>query len=95
MPRNPGDIMKPLRWLSALTVLLACMALLTAPADAVETLRRNLSERGFDLSVSELPELSCSLVGAQGLCELLAALHVTGDDLVVVVGNYETLSVAS
>lgn len=26
--------MKPLRWLSALTVLLACMALLTAPADA-------------------------------------------------------------
>ena len=26
--------MKPLRWLSALTVLVACMALLTAPADA-------------------------------------------------------------
>lgn len=67
----------------------------TAAADAVETLRRNLSERGFDLSVSELSELSCSLVGAQDLCELLASLHVTGDDLVVVVGNYETLSVAS
>lgn len=34
LPRNQGDIMKPLRWLSALAVLLACMALLTAPADA-------------------------------------------------------------
>lgn len=34
LPRNQGDIMKPSRWLAALTVLLACMALLTAPADA-------------------------------------------------------------
>ena len=73
-------------------------ALLTgaaAPETAVETLRRNLSDQGFDLRVAGLPASGCTLAAAGELDALLAELRITADDLVVAVGDYRELSVAS
>lgn len=66
-----------------------------SPAAAVETLRQNLSDQGFELSVRELPFSTCDLAAVGELDALLAELHITADDLVVVVGGYESLSVSS
>lgn len=67
----------------------------SAPEEVVDTLRRNLSDQGFDLSVAEMPSSTCDLSAVAALDALLAERGVTADDLVVVVGGYETLSVAS
>lgn len=67
----------------------------SAPEGVVDTLRRNLSDQGFDLSVAEMPSSACDLAAVGFLDALLAEKCVTADDLVVVVGGYETLSVAS
>lgn len=67
----------------------------SAPEGVVDTLRRNLSDQGFDLSVAEMPSSACDLAAVGSLDVLLAEKGVTADDLVVVVGGYETLSVAS
>ena len=66
-----------------------------APAALIETLRQNLSDQGFELSVAELPFATCDLAAVGALDALLAEQHVTSDDLVVVVGDYVSLSVAS
>lgn len=66
-----------------------------APGEVVETLRQNLSDQGFELSVAELPFTGCDLAAVGALDALLAELGVTGDDLVVAVGGYGSLSVAS
>ena len=67
----------------------------TAPAETVESLRQNLSDQGFDLGVAELSLSTCDLAAVAELDALLAEHHVTADDLVVVVGDLESLSVAA
>lgn len=66
-----------------------------APESAVDALRRNLSDQGFELSVAQTPFAGCDLAAVGSLGELLAERGVTADDLVVAVGGYRTLSVAS
>lgn len=67
----------------------------TAPAETMESLRQNLSDQGFDLGVAELSLSTCDLAAVAQLDALLAEHHVTADDLVVVVGDLESLSVAA
>lgn len=67
-----------------------------ATADAaLETLRRSISDKGFDLRIAELPASTCDLAAVAATDELLAELKITADDVVVAVGGYEALSVAS
>lgn len=66
-----------------------------APAGLVDALHRDLSDEGFDVRPLEMPAGACDLARVQALDVLLAEEHITADDLVVAVGGYETLSVAS
>lgn len=66
-----------------------------AAAAALETLRRSISDKGFDLRIAELPASTCDLAAVAATDELLAELKITADDVVVAVGGYEALSVAS
>lgn len=63
--------------------------------DATRTLRDNLRAQGFEVRSGQIARGACDLAAASRLCELLAEARVTADDLVLVVGGYETLSVAS
>ena len=61
----------------------------------VEALHRDLSASGFEVRRIEMPEGGCDLPRVEALDELLADAGVVAEDIVVAVGGYETLSVAS
>lgn len=61
----------------------------------VEALHRDLSASGFEVRRIEMPEGGCDLPRVEALDELLADAGVVAEDIVVAVGGYEALSVAS
>lgn len=65
------------------------------PANVVDTLRVDLSDKGFDLKMIPWTLSSCELGAIGELDALLAQNGVTGDDLVVAVAGYKMLAVAS
>lgn len=65
------------------------------PEALLEGLHRDLSDEGFSVRRLEMPGGACDLARVQALDGLLAEERITSDDLVVAVGGYETLSVAS
>ena len=66
-----------------------------APEALLEGLHRDLSDEGFSVRRLVMPGGACDLARVQALDGLLAEERITSDDLVVAVGGYETLSVAS
>lgn len=72
---------------------------LVAEADAseelLEELRLNLCAQGFDVRRSTLASAGCDLSALEAFYALLAGSRITADDLVLVVGGLEALSVAS
>lgn len=66
-----------------------------APEGAVRDLRENLSDQGFEVRCATLARAGCDLAAVGRFDEALAEAHVTADDMVLVVGGFETLSVAS
>lgn len=66
-----------------------------APKDKVDQLARDLSAQGFQLAVSELVESPRTLAGVEAFSALLAEAAITSDDVAVVVGSLDTLSLAS
>lgn len=67
----------------------------TAPREAVDRLRVDLSDKGFDVRMVPWAATSCDLGAVGEFDALLAENRITGDDQVVVMGGYESLSVAS
>lgn len=67
------------------------------PADVVETLRRGLTDKGFAVSVVDLPdgEDAYPFAAVQGVYASLAEAGITSDDLVVALGHEGALSLAS
>lgn len=66
-----------------------------APGDVVRTLHDNLCAEGFDVVTSAFEAPTCDLAAVASFSALLDEARVTRDDLVLAVGGYETLSVAS
>ena len=68
-----------------------------APAELIEELRRSLVEVGFKVEYARLGEgvSARTLADADALVAQLAQLGVTGDDVVIAVGDASALSVAS
>lgn len=66
-----------------------------APEDAVRTLHDNLCAEGFEVVTSAFDAPACDLAAVASFSAVLDEARVTRDDLVLVVGGYETLSVAS
>lgn len=63
--------------------------------DAVCVLHDNLCDQGFKVSTCALAPAGCNLAAVEALNTQLAEARVTSDDIVLVVGGLETLSVAS
>lgn len=63
--------------------------------DAVRVLHDNLCDQGFKVSTCALAPAGCNLAAVEALNTQLAEARVTSDDIVLVVGGLETLSVAS
>ena len=66
-----------------------------APKDVVKTLHDNLCAAGFSVQTASVGLAACDLAAACEFDALLADMRVTCDDVVVVVGGFGTLSVAS
>ena len=65
------------------------------PEALVEELSRGLSAQGFSLSVARVATCERTLAGVGAFCDVLAEARLTADDLAVVCGGTDTLSVAS
>lgn len=67
----------------------------SAPEAVIDQLRLNLSDQGFSVHEVVLAEAPCDLAAVSALDAELAERGITADDLVVAVGGFETLSLAS
>lgn len=65
------------------------------PEYVVRTLHDNLCASGFAVSTATFDAEGCDLATASRFCSLLGDARTTCDDVVVAVGGYETLSIAS
>lgn len=74
-----------------------CALVYEAPVapELVGELHRDLADQGFTVHALEMPPGGCDLDRVGALDAQLAGAGVTADDLVVAVGGYEALSVAS
>lgn len=72
-------------------------ATVAAPGDAVETLRRGLTDKGFLVKRIELPQGddACAFSALAGVYESLADTGATADDLVVGMGDEAALSLCA
>lgn len=66
-----------------------------APEGVVKTLHDNLCAEGFEVAVARLDVPGCDLDAVAAFAGLLDGARATRDDIVLAVGGYETLSVAS
>ncbi|MDO4429608.1 MAG: 3-dehydroquinate synthase [Atopobiaceae bacterium] len=66
-----------------------------APEDVVRTLHDNLCAEGFWVVTASLDATACDLDAVTAFVERLDEARVTRDDIVLAVGGYRTLSVAS
>lgn len=66
-----------------------------APEDVVRTLHDNLCAEGFEVATASLDASACDLDAVAAFVGRLDEARVTRDDIVLAVGGYRTLSVAS